>query len=499
MRRVVAFLAVLALCACVGGCGGGHDDKTVTPLDDALGYFSKDAPFVASVETDPDGLQVKQISRLVGRFPGADILRQRLQALTQVPFARWDRDVRPQLGAPLVVGLLRPAAGSALSTPLVVAMRVEHPLRAKQLLLRQPGFRGSGKSSGVRIYENTSERRYAAVDGDAVVAATDRGILEQALAMKRSDNRMRESTFKRDLLKLPSGGLIEVSADPRALLGADVRLRPALSVKWIASLQRLGAVVKASSTGITLDFRAATDKGTLSDADLPLAPKAGALPLIGKRGEVEVGVREPSRLARLAFQIAHAIAPRRMALLKALEPRGIDLERQVPHHLKDAGVVAWDPVTRAFAARADLNEPDDVRSALAELTPTLPAVAALFGVKGLGVATPEAGESFYALAKPRGGTAVFGVVGDSLVAASQAGRAAALASAPTHQAPGGVKGAAVVTVNARELAGNLLAKELQGAAGLFAPLAVASLRDFTGVLAISREALRGHFKLSLVK
>jgi hypothetical protein len=482
----------------VAGCGG-HDDKTVTPLDDALGYFAKDAPFVAAVETDPDGPQIEQLSALVGRFPGADILRARLAGLARVSFARWDRDVRPQLGGPLVVGLLRPAAGDALSVPLIVAMRVKHPLRAKQVVLRQPGFRGSGKSSGVRIYENPGDNRYVAVDGDAVVAATDRGILEQALAMKRSENRMRESTFKRDLTKLPTDGLVQVSADPRAMLGADPRLRPALSAKWIASLQRLGAVLKASPSGITLDFRAATDKSAISDADLPLAPKAGPLRLIGKRGELQVGVREPSRLARLAFEIAHAIAPRRMALLGALEPQGIDLERQVPHHLKDAAVVAWDPVGHGFAARADLNEPGDVKSALAQLTPALPGVAALFGVKGLGVATPEAGEHFYALAGPNGRTVVFGVVGSSLVAATQASRAAGLASAPTHGAPGGVKGAAVVTIDARELAGKLLARELQGPAGLFAPLAVASLRDFTGALAISREALRGHFKLTIVK
>jgi hypothetical protein len=123
----------------------------------------------------------------------------------------------------------------------------------------------------------------------------------------------------------------------------------------------------------------------------------------------------------------------------------------------------------------------------------------LFGIKGLGVATPETGESFYAIAKPNGRTAVYGVVGNSLVAASQARRAADLASEPTHDAPGGVKGAVVVTVDARELAGKLLAKQLKGPAGLFAPLAVASLRDLTGSLTISQDDLRGHFKLTIVK
>jgi hypothetical protein len=210
-------------------------------------------------------------------------------------------------------------------------------------------------------------------------------------------------------------------------------------------------------------------------------------------------VREPSRLARFAFEVAHALAPKRMALLRALEPSGIDVERQIPHHLKDWAVVAYDPVSHAFAARADLNESNDVKSALSTLTPALPAAAALFGVNGLGVATPEAGESFYALAKPKGGTAIFGVVGNTLVVASDAGRAAGLASEATHSAPHGTTGSAVVTLNARELAGKLLAKQLGGPAGLLAPLAVASLRDLTGALAINRDGLRGHFKLTIVK
>jgi hypothetical protein len=140
-----------------------------------------------------------------------------------------------------------------------------------------------------------------------------------------------------------------------------------------------------------------------------------------------------------------------------------------------------------------------VKGALAQLTPALPAVAALFGVKGLGIATPETGENFYALATPTGKMVVFGVVGDALVAASEARRAGDLASEATHNAPGGAKGAAVVTVNARELAGKLLAKQLKGPAGLFAPLAVASLRDLTGALTISRDGLSGHFKLTIVK
>src|SRR5258707_2378725 len=147
MRRLAALLAVAALCVFgAAGCGGG-DKKPVTPLDDALGYFAKDAPFVAAVETDPDGPQVKQAVSLVRRFRVGGLLAARLEQLTRFRFLRYARDIRPLLGAPLVIGLTKPAAGSDLSVPLVVAISVDHPVDAKRLLLRQPGFLARGKSS----------------------------------------------------------------------------------------------------------------------------------------------------------------------------------------------------------------------------------------------------------------------------------------------------------------------------------------------------------------
>src|SRR4051794_17126927 len=45
MRRLAVLVVLLACCAAVTGCGKGHDDKKVSPLDDAVGYFAKDAPF----------------------------------------------------------------------------------------------------------------------------------------------------------------------------------------------------------------------------------------------------------------------------------------------------------------------------------------------------------------------------------------------------------------------------------------------------------------------
>ena len=63
MRRA-GILFVLLLTLFAAGCGGDKHEQAVTPLDDAVGYFAKDAPFVAAVETDPNGSQIKQVSEI---------------------------------------------------------------------------------------------------------------------------------------------------------------------------------------------------------------------------------------------------------------------------------------------------------------------------------------------------------------------------------------------------------------------------------------------------
>ncbi len=497
MRRFRALTAVVLLCLGVAGCGGGGHQAT-TPLDDALGYFAKDAPFVAAVDSNPDRGQLRQLLSFAGGF-GRPLVGVRLQNLARLRQLDYARDVKPQLGGPVVIGLARPAAGSGLGVVTVVAMHLNHPLRAKQVLVRQPNVRGRGKTSGVRVFADTDDSRYYAVDGHVLVAASNPDILGAALALKRSENRMRESDFTADLKGLPAGGLVRVSADPRSLIGADPRLRPALDVKWLASLRRMGAVMKVAPSGATVDFHIASDASAIADADLPLAPKAGPLPLIGKRGEIKVGVREPGRLARVAFAIWRAIAAQQVAHFRKLEPLGVNLELQLPRHLAGSAAAAIDPLSNAFAARAQLHDPGDVKAALGPLAPALPDLAAALGIKGLGVAAPEAGENFYAVAKPDGRNAVFGVVGSSLVVANDANRAAGLASEPSHAAPHGITGAAVATVNAREFGGRVLANRLRGPAALFAPLAFGALRDLTGALTISRKGLDGHFRLTIAR
>src|SRR3954451_9309498 len=143
MRRISVVLFAAALCA-MAGCGGSGPEPA-GPLDEAPGYFANDAPFVATIETTPDAPQIKQVLNLLGRFPGARVLAARAQNIAHLGFVDYSRDIRPQLGNPLVIGLARPAAGSGLGRLTLGAVRVKHPLRVRQLLLREPGFRGRGK------------------------------------------------------------------------------------------------------------------------------------------------------------------------------------------------------------------------------------------------------------------------------------------------------------------------------------------------------------------
>src|SRR4051812_9895121 len=102
MRRLIAIsLALSALL--FAGCGGGGDSGS--PLDSALSYLPKDAPFAVAIDTDLGGDQYKALQSLLEKFPFGgqvkDSLRRQLEQGTNVSF---DDDVKPVLGNPIVVG-----------------------------------------------------------------------------------------------------------------------------------------------------------------------------------------------------------------------------------------------------------------------------------------------------------------------------------------------------------------------------------------------------------
>ena len=69
MRR----LAAIALCLvplAAAGCGsGGPSGNAKSPLDEALGYLPKSAPFAVAIDTDVNDAQWKSLIANVKKFP----------------------------------------------------------------------------------------------------------------------------------------------------------------------------------------------------------------------------------------------------------------------------------------------------------------------------------------------------------------------------------------------------------------------------------------------
>jgi hypothetical protein len=486
-----AVAAAVALVLVLGR--GSAPEPAAGPLDDALGYFARDGALVAAVDTDESGPQWEALRRLMRRVPAASALTRRLTSELDALRLRFDRDVGPQLGNPLVLGVERNA--------LVAAIRVRRPSKAKQLMIRGRFLPGD-PAHGRRIFVDRSGRRLAvAVDGRVLVAGPTRDAVARALGHRRSPGRMREADFDADLAGLPRESVLRASADPRVLLAANRRLRPLVRLRWVAALRRAAAIVRARKDGLSLRLRLRTDPSAVRAADLPLAPGRGErIPLIGRDDELAVGVREPARLVRFlsaAFRVLEPRRARRVARVgRRIRRQGIDLERDIVARLGSSAALALDPVDRSWAARAVIRQSDDFRQALAALADSLPELAAAFGMPGLGVATPDLGASFFALARRSGTSVVFGVIGASFVAASEPRRAAALVSEPTRFARG-ADGALVATVDARKLAQRALAPSLRGLATLGAPFLFGDLGDLTASISIDRAGLYGRAQLTL--
>jgi hypothetical protein len=501
MRRLAPAVAVVAVVVVAlalvlrAGGGGGEDE---TPLGDALGYFAQDAPLVASAETDPDGEQAKTLRELLDRFPFGDQAQGMLRDQLDVFGLSSQRDLRPLLGHPLVIGLSRPVAtGDDAQKAVVAALHVDRPSKAKQLLLREPGATPRGRVRGVRVFEDRTRSRFAAVDGDVLVAAGSFAALSGAIDRRRGDDRLREDRFDEAFEHLPEGAAARVSADPRALIHGSPRLRPLLKVAWVASIRHAAGVLRFRDDGVTADLEVRTDKDLLTASDVPIAPGSRPPPLIGRDDEVRAAVRDPRRVLRFAEAVARALFPVRAERVDRLaRARGVDLSREVLEHADGSGAVAVDPFSRVYAARLGVRDPAGVEDGLAQLAPVLPQMAAAAGIGGVGVAAPGQGERFYALARPDGKSLVFGVVGPSFVVSNDARRAASLPSEATTRAPV-TGGTAVLTADARELAARLLADRLGGLAGLAAPLAVRSLGDLSAWAKADRSALFVHARLSV--
>ena len=499
MRRLLSVVLLLGLLA-LAGCGGGNSSSG---LDAGLSVLPKDTPFALAIDTDVSGDQIKAVDKLVGRFPFSGQIKESLrrQLEQSAGGVNFDEDVKPVLGNPLVVGAANADSITGSSNDFIAAIKAKDKGKLDDLISKTKPHK-TGEASGASLYKENDT--VFAVKDDLVVFANDEAQLKSALERADGDSHMDEDSFNKGLEGLPSSALVRVYADVEALLKADPGSADARRIKWIAALRQFGATVTAKDSGLDIDFRARTE-GDLSDDDLPIASGDEAPPVIKRPGEIGLGIRDLAHIVKFGENAGQSIDPSGFGdyeqAKKTIDKQlGVSLDNDLIAQLT-GNVSATVALDGGFGVRADLKDPAKFEKTLAKVADVLPSFARGAGFGTVGLSKPRAGQKFYALAQPDGGTVVFGVVNGKLVVANDAKRAAALAAAQPADVPG-ASGSVTLSADAEQLVNQLLSRfgsqlGLGDLGSLGVGMFARPLEDLNGWMSASPDELRGKLTLGV--
>jgi hypothetical protein len=495
MRRLLSVILAAGLVA-LAGCGGGSDSGS--PLDSALSVLPKDASYAVAIDTNLDGDQFQALDKLVGKFPFSGQIKESLRGQLEQSSGglNFDDDIKPVLGNPIVVG-----AVTANSSDVVAAMRAKDKDKLDDLVSKTKPQK-TGEASGATLYKDGDT--VFAVKDDLIVFANDEAQLKSALERADGDDHFDEDSFNDGLSGLPDGALVRAYVDVEALLKSDPSSADARRVKWIASLRQAGLTVTAKDDGLDVDFRARTE-GDLSDDDLPIATGDESPPVIKRRGEVGLGIRDLAHIIHFAENAGQAIDP---AGFGDYEQAKRTIDKQLGVSLDDdliaqltGNVSATIALDGGFGVRADLKDPQAFEKTLAKVADVLPSFAEGAGFGTVGLSKPKGSQKFYALAQKGGGTVIFGVVDGKLVVANDAKRAGAVAAAEPADVPD-ASGAVTLSADAEQLVTRILAQfgpqlGLGDVPSLGVGMFTRPLGDLHGWMSASPDELRGKLTLTV--
>ena len=219
----------------------------------------------------------------------------------------FDKDLKPLLGNPAVISATD--VGSFLSDSeeagFVAALEVKST-DALDSLIEKTKVEEQGEVAGATVYQD--EDTFFAVDGDLVVLAGSRELLDAALERADAGEGLSEDDFEAGLEGLPDEALARVYVDVQGLLGESEETAAARKIAWVNALRTLGLTVSAHETSIDIDFNLRTE-GDLSDEDLPLAAGDEAAEVVQRRGEIGVGLRDAGQLVTFFESALQAVDP----------------------------------------------------------------------------------------------------------------------------------------------------------------------------------------------
>jgi hypothetical protein len=491
MRQTVRLLLIFAALALVAS-GCGSKSSSGSGLDTALSYVPKGAPLVVALDTNTHSSQYKQLNGLIAKFPGGGQVKQGFKSgFNRSSQLDYDRDFKPLLGHDLVIASTATGGIQAGGTKAyLVAWQVSDEGAAKKLV--QLHSTKAGSVDGADIYR-TAGGRFSTVKDGTLVSAASEADLTAALKRASGGDHMTESDFNNALGDLKHDALLRIVGNIQPLLSGPAGAL-ARKIKWVAALRTYGATLSADPDGINSAFRLTTDSGGLQPSDLPLAGGPQSAPVVRRAGEIGIGLRSPGQLikfAQTASQITNPAGYARYTRQKAKISKqlGVDVDRDVIGQLTGNAAFSID-LNGGFALRADLRDPAAAEATLKKAAPQLAKMARGNSNRLL---KPGNGKGLYSLSQPNGKTIVFGVIGKSFVAASDAPRAAQFAGESASVVPG-AKGSVVLASDARSLANAIAQKRGQG---VVAQVITGSLGDLIGSVDTEPSGLSGQLKLHI--
>lgn len=526
MIRACLLIGLAALAIALGGCGGEEEPGG---LDAALAYVPADASVVAVLDTDLDGEQVRALDEGAGRAllgrPVRELLRGAIGAQEGLPPAD---EVLELLGEDLVFYAARGAVAASIpgddaaepSFGFVLDTGDAQGLRDAIEAFAE--LRPAGEADGADLYRpaDGDEGAIVALDEGVLVAASREGELRDALARRESGAGLDRVRFEALASELPGQALLRVAGDPREALGTSQARRFA-ALPWVGALRTVGASMRFEPDGVVLDAVLNTDPQALSQADLPLSPGEDAPPVVERDGAVVGASSDQSQTTMFLLRLVRAGFPdSRFVRDLATVERGLDIdfEQEFLRQFDQPSLSVLEGQGR-FAARSGVADPRRMRSVLERLAPNLGRlVQDLEPLREEGLAllllfAPDAPAPLEGLeegrvrVRPIDGErdlyritglvgdgpdqAVFGMLGDVFVVASDLGRARAVAAA-RPDVDVGLPGASVSRGDVASFEGAVTT-----VLGLGLP--TSPFERFESALSATTERLRGTLRLSLAE
>jgi hypothetical protein len=283
----------------------------------------------------------------------------------------------------------------------------------------------------------------------------------------------------------------------QGLLGQGNGAKAARKIAWVGALRKLGLTVSAQKDSIDVQFNLHTDSSNLTDKDLPVAVGDQPAQVVQRPGEIGVGLRDPGQLVAFLESALQAVDPKTFGQYeqaKRVLSRRLhldvdkDLIGQLGGNLSLSATLAGQ-----FGIRAEVKDPAAFAKTVDKVATALPDLGA-----GLGVKSVHRSGDLYEVRLSGGSTFVFGMAGGSLVAATDAARAHALAAAKPA-AVQGATGSLVLRADAEAIARQILKKIAPkfGIPDPLIPLLARPFNELRGSIATSTDGMRGKFSLTL--